>query len=119
MGIEEELRRMAAGRQTPAGPLARTLAFLLTLGLLGLALVFSLVVFVLLLAGGLLFMLWRAWTLHRLRRGGARFTPAPSPWPPSREGRVIEGEVIEDGRDTALRDVRGDVPDNGSAPPRD
>ncbi|MDA0190912.1 MAG: hypothetical protein OSW77_11440 [Proteobacteria bacterium] len=119
MGIEEELRRMAAGRQAPAGPLARTLAFLLTLGLLGLALVFSLVVFVLLLAGGLLFMLWRAWTLHRLRRGGARFTPAPSPWPPSREGRVIEGEVIEDGRDTALLDVRGDVPDKGPAPPRD
>lgn len=119
MGIEEELRRMAAGRQAPAGPLARTLAFLLTLGLLGLALVFSLVVFVLLLAGGLLFMLWRAWTLHRLRRGSARFTPAPSPWPPSREGRVIEGEVIEDGRDTALLDVRGDVPDKGPAPPRD
>ncbi len=118
MGIEEELRRMAAGRQAPAGPLARTLAFLLTVGLLGLALVFSLVVFVLLLAGGLLFMLWRAWTLHRLRRGGARFTPAPPPWPSAREGRVIEGEVIEGGRDTALLDARGEDPDKGAPGPR-
>ncbi len=81
----------------PQSPLARVLAAVVALIVLGLSIVLGTIALGVLVVGGLVWLVWFRWKLHRLRKQAAQRTT-------DGDG-VIEGEyvVVHERRDTTTR----------------
>lgn len=91
MSVEQDRLRIeyrpGAPGARPRGPLARALGWVVGGALLGLALMFSLIAFVLVCTAGLIFAGYVMWKTRALRRRMREHPPG---------GNVIEGEVVRE-----------------------
>lgn len=117
MNRRKEWRSLAYGDQTgAAGWLGRVLSYVATLALLGLALMFSFVVFVVLAVLGVVVGTWFWWKTRTLRRELERAgqawqesQPFGQPGPERQsEGVVIEGDARRVEEDATLLPQQGD-----------